>query len=1641
MSFHDMPAGLPSGNTIEHPNHEFRDLGQYSGGRGSFSKHGEARGSNAESEYSEGESPLVGAPAASTKKRKGKGRAKPSTSAAGAGGSDASRASVDSRSGAGAAVDADGAGAAVGYMSASSGDAGGASADTPPQTDDELASAASKTASRRGAKKKKKKSAGAVSAVGADTDTDADTNTRNGAPTTADPVNSVALAYALPQQLTHAQAVDVQDQITADLASTLEGVPKDAYAVVHDKASNNFNVVVDRGHAAELQGIHDAIDQKIAKGGMAVAIKTEASHAVESTSKAAVGPVNSITLDFPLVKNPTKAQVRSVKQQLTAQLASTLAGTDAKDAYTVVHNQASNNFSAVVDKAHVGDLHSIHEAIDEQVAEGAINVTVQQEESHAVAGTAKAAVGPINTVALDYALEDPTQEQIESVQEQILDELADIEALEHVSEDAYKVVHDVASNNFNVVFEDADVKHVSTIQEAIDDKVAAGGMGVSVTDSQGNEGLLQMESSSVAASANAAADAPVNSITLDFPLVKDPTKAQVRSVKQQLTAQLASTLAGTDAKDAYTVVHDQASNTFSIVVDKVHVGDLHSIHEAIDEQMAEGAMEVTVVSEELHAVEGTGRAAVGPVNTVALDYALPAAMPQEQVESVQEQITEELAAALEHVSEDAYKVVHDVASNNFNVVFEDTDVKDISTIQEAIDDKVAAGGMGVSVTDSEGNTELLQMEGSAANANSGTAAEGPDNSIALEFPLVKDPTKAQVRSVKQQLTAQLASTLAGTDAKDAYTVVHDQASNNFKVVFDDADAADIDSIHEAIDEKIAKGAMEVTVISEELHAVESTSKVSAGRVNTLALAYPLENPTQEQVESVQEQITEELAAALEHMSEDAYKVVHDVASNNFNVDFEDADVKDLHTIHDTLDGAAAEGALGVTVIDAQGTEKGLAVGSIGKTTGESRRTDDNQAEEGSERARQAAVNAVSPSSETMSPETEDTMVLTFGELDYSATDLELLNECLRKVMAEQTGLSDAVIAETAIEYTPGSVIATAAFPHADAAGQAKREREPIIAATMLLYRSGVSAKVSAADERKSAPPMLVEAKTGGGSGVDDGAQLDDADDADDADTDQKGATSEGGTPTSSSPYNKARCKIELLKESKPKAQQAAADDLSASPSTQTAAGNGSDADDVHDEGADSSDSAPQPLGGGGGGLSRSNGNAGGIDMSAIGSDSDSDGEYSDNEYVPVMLGQLGRQDNLAKGESPATGDKVVIHVPAKLNLPKIRKFNPPEVAMEPDLPMLVEETEADCISPALPTTPLISVISVAETTADDDDSESGSGSDSDSDYSSTDSESESEATTDHSLLTVDDAQSYRRQRDPHDDDDNIEEELDAVVVIQSGYRGYVARRDLKLEKLAREQYAHAEMKNLDKWSHDLMATRIQKTWRGFYLRASRTSPHFHSKVEPRGSARALRRQHTAATLIQESWAIWRIKRLIETGPLAPKMNIHGKNVGEGQGRPTWPCGHRRIAYDGAIIPDPCLYEKRKMYREGLKDSEHQDFGYSKQLPEIKKGKNIEKLPGRRKEKMHMLSKKPNVPTRYLNSYVETHAYKSNYERAAMHNNLEETMELHPAFHPDHVSDATRAAQQIEAQARAPKTPPPKQLKQRRKTTIPQGKNF
>ena len=484
---------------------------------------------------------------------------------------------------------------------------------------------------------------------------------------------------------------------------------------------------------------------------------------------------------------------------------------------------------------------------------------------------------------------------------------------------------------------------------------------------------------------------------------------------------------------------------------------------------------------------------------------------------------------------------------------------------------------------------------------------------------------------------------------------------------------------------------------------------------------------------------------------------------------------------------------------------------------------------------------------------------------------------------------------------------------------------------------------------------------------------------------------------------------------------------------------------------------------GGGGLQHGIGRGGGsIDPAAIGGDSDSEDEdEDDDEYVPVMLGQLGRQETLDKRSEAggASAAAALPAVPVKLQLPK-PTFHAPDVAVVPDLPVLVEETEAEAKSPSpAMQTPTVRVEDSGSSGSEDDESGSDSGgSDSEDDESGSESDSsdDSDFSMDHNsnLLSVDDAMFARRKAKvvEEEEEDNVLEQLEAAVTIQAAYRGHrgrlCAKETRRLQSLAvarvdAEEDAYQAAKLL-RFTRQLSATRIQKTWRGWACRVRLTHP-LYAGPHPVGSSRRVWRQHYAAKLIQEVWALYHLKQLVENGPNATSMHINGKKVSHKKGRPTWPCGHRRIAYDGAIIPDPCDYERHKEYNEAKRFTNKSDFGCFSQLPEVRKGKNKEDLTPKRKPQMKARMKPmgTSAPRRYLNSYVETHSCKSMDERKALVTNAEDTIEHHPLMHPQAVSDASRAAQKLAVNRVSPLPPvqslqpPPK----RRQTRIPSAKNF
>merc|ERR1712125_284866 len=82
------------------------------------------------------------------------------------------------------------------------------------------------------------------------------------------------------------------------------------------------------------------------------------------------------------------------------------------------------------------------------------------------------------------------------------------------------------------------------------------------------------------------------------------------------------------------------------------------------------------------------------------------------------------------------------------------------------------------------------------------------------------------------------------------------------------------------------------------------------------------------------------------------------------------------------------------------------------------------------------------------------------------------------------------------------------------------------------------------------------------------------------------------------------------------------------------------------------------------------------------------------------------------------------------------------------------------------------------------------------------------------------------------------------------------------------------------------------------------------------------------------------------GDNSPIKDAHGRSPMKGKGRPTWPCGHRRIAYDGSVLPDPCQLEKVKAWDAAWKENAQKKtikWENSKQLPASHRGKAVEEL--------------------------------------------------------------------------------------------------
>jgi len=84
-------------------------------------------------------------------------------------------------------------------------------------------------------------------------------------------------------------------------------------------------------------------------------------------------------------------------------------------------------------------------------------------------------------------------------------------------------------------------------------------------------------------------------------------------------------------------------------------------------------------------------------------------------------------------------------------------------------------------------------------------------------------------------------------------------------------------------------------------------------------------------------------------------------------------------------------------------------------------------------------------STTVTTTTSDTaVVFTFKELDYAATDVGMLEANLRTAIVELTPITQQTMASVAMTFEAGSIVATAEFPDAASAKQARAKADDIV---------------------------------------------------------------------------------------------------------------------------------------------------------------------------------------------------------------------------------------------------------------------------------------------------------------------------------------------------------------------------------------------------------------------------------------------------------------------------------------------------------------------------------------------------------------------------------------------------------------------
>eukprot|EP00041_Stephanoeca_diplocostata_P031888 m.1003786 g.1003786 ORF g.1003786 m.1003786 type:complete len:1467 (-) comp24046_c1_seq11:2026-6426(-) len=125
----------------------------------------------------------------------------------------------------------------------------------------------------------------------------------------------------------------------------------------------------------------------------------------------------------------------------------------------------------------------------------------------------------------------------------------------------------------------------------------------------------------------------------------------------------------------------------------------------------------------------------------------------------------------------------------------------------------------------------------------------------------------------------------------------------------------------------------------------------------------------------------------------------------------------------------------------------------------------------------------------------------------------------------------------------------------------------------------------------------------------------------------------------------------------------------------------------------------------------------------------------------------------------------------------------------------------------------------------------------------------------------------------------------------------------------------------------------------------------------------------------------------------------------------WPSGHRRIAYDGGIIPDPTAWRGAPTQGDGKHQHQARQKSGTMQR-QYSRSPSTAASSGRNVDKMSLSQ---SLPKRSKNSYLHQHRNRSSYERTSMAVNLCKVFKSNPEFHPDSVNDVTADARKLAKQ--------------------------